>query len=889
MKQGDRVLVGLQTGSLRIYRVNELNEDHDTQSQVNGETHEEQKAKVRPVDLLREEDKFSRKPVQQLAIIKEANILVSLSDNHVSIHDLQSYALQERLERTKGSTLFAVTSNIVKDQSTGIPSIVSKLAVAVKRRVLLWTWQDMELSPDVTEMTLVAAVKSLTWATGTKLIAGMDPGFVMVDIESQDITDINRPGAAGEANGQAGARFGAVNSSGMSYVGMGGWIPKPMATKLSEDQLLLVKDVNTLFTDTDGKALQKRQIPWTYVPEAVAYSYPYLLALQQPSKGLLEVRNPETLSLLQTIALPNAMLLHVPQPNISLAHAGKGFLVASDRCIWRMGALKYESQIEEMVDKSRFDEAISLLNMLEDTLLKDKQGQIRDVLTRQAQFNFDQRHYRKALELFTKAPAPPRRVISLYPKSIAGDLSRLEEREDEESETEQEEKTKEDSSLVESKTTEARSTPSRSMLGMFKADKTDSDTVSVRSSPRKGDNDTTNIKGKITETIHDKPLGMSTSEYVPTIQANPSAEGKDLTIAVNELCSFLVQRRTQISDYLNRDGTLRIPFSGSMNGQADKPLPDFYYLVDHSPDDPDFDWERGLRDAASLVDTTLFRAYILAKPSLIKSLVKLDNFLDPLVVRDKLYEMGRYTELIDFLYQKKHHKEALELLEKFGKHIEKEEESKEVPQTLRGPRRTVAYLQQMPAELVDIILQYVEWPLRTDSTLGMEVFLADTENAETLPRHRVLDFLQHVKQPLAVQYLEHIINELNDLTPDFHQRLIELYLEQLKASPSQPCYIENAKERAHVQEKLQNLLRSSSQYNKNQTFRQLPSDGTYNRPPLFFHPSHPKPSLTQNFGRRCHLPRVPCPRPPRHGPTPPSPLHLRLQPGLPRQSRSLLQ
>ncbi|KAI9690776.1 MAG: Vacuolar morphogenesis protein 6 [Bathelium mastoideum] len=803
---GDRILVGLQSGSLRIYRVNEADGDHPPHDHDDSKAQDSQRVKVRSADLLREEEKFSKRPVQQLAIIKEAGILVSLSDNHVSIHDLQSFALQEHLEKTKGATSFAVTSNIVEDPSTGIPSIVSRLAVAVKRRVVLWSWQDMDLSPDITEMTFAAAIKSMTWASGTKLVAGMDPGFVMVDIESQQINDINRPGAAGEANGQVGTRFGAVNASGMSYVGMGGWIPKPMATKLSEDQLLLAKDVNTLFTDTDGKALAKRQVPWSFVPEAIGYSYPYLLALQQQSKGTLEIRNPDTLSLLQTIALPNAMLLHVPQPNISLAHAGKGFLVASDRCIWRMGALAYESQIEELVEKSRFEEAVSLLNMLEDTLLKDKQGQLREVLIRQAQFSFDRRHYRKALELFTNAPATPERVISLYPKSIAGELSQIEDKEDEESEVEREERAG-NSNLPEDKRSDVRSTPNRSVLGLLKADKTESDAASIRSFPRKGDAETASIRSKVTETVHEKPL-----------------EGKDLKIAVNELCSFLVQRRTQVNDFLNRDGSLKMPLLEPKERQPSQHLPEFHFLVNYSPEDTEVDWEDKLRETASLVDTTLFRAYILAKPSLVGSLVRLDNFLDPLVVRDRLYEMGRYTELIDFLYQKKHHKEALELLEKFGKHLDDDNDEKDVPSTLRGPRRTVAYLQQLSPDLVDIILQYAEWPLQIDSALGMEVFLADTENAETLPRHRVLDFLQHVKQPLAIKYLEHIIYELNDLTPHFHQQLIDLYLEQLKASPGQSAYIEEDKERDHVKEKLQSFLRCSSQYNRSRTLQQLPSE-----------------------------------------------------------------
>jgi len=362
---GDRLLVGLNTGALRIYRVNEHSEVIPPPNDAIGAENDNDtgdQAQPRAVDLLREEEKFSKKPIQQLAIIKEASILVSLSDGYVSIHDLQSYALQERLERTKGATAFGATSNIVKDGVTGIPSIVSRLAVAVKRKIILWCWQDMELNADVVEITLVAAVKSLTWASGTKIVAGTDPGFFMVDVESQEVTDIVRPGARGEAGDQASNRFGAVNSAGMNYMGMGSWVPKPMATKLSENEMLLAKDVNTLFIDCDGKSLQKRQVPWATAPESIGYSYPYMLALMPPAKGALEVRNPDTLSLLQSISLPNANFLHVPQPHISLAHAGKGFLVASDRCIWRMGAMDYDSQIEELMSQNRFDEAISLLD-----------------------------------------------------------------------------------------------------------------------------------------------------------------------------------------------------------------------------------------------------------------------------------------------------------------------------------------------------------------------------------------------------------------------------------------------------------------------------------------------------------------------------------------------
>lgn len=513
---GDRLLVGLNTGCLRIYRVNELNDDladysEDAQTQA-GEAVQSNNA--RPVDLLREEEKFSRRPVQQLAIIKEANILVSLSDNYVSIHDLQTYALQEKLEKTRGATSFAVTSNVVKDQESGIPSLVSRLAVAVKRKIVLWHWQDMELVSQTQDIALPASVKVLTWATGTKLVAGMDPGYSIIDIETNTVTEINKPGTSAEAAGQGGVRFAAVSSSGMGYMGMGSWVPKPMATKLAEGQILLAKDVNTLFVDPDGKALEKRQIPWHTAPEAIGYSYPYLLSLQQTTRGALDVRSPDTLSLLQTISLPNATLLHVPQPNISLAHAGKGFLVSSDRCVWRMGALSYEAQIDQLVTKKRYDEAVSLLGMLEDTLLKDKEGRIREIKMLKAQGLFAQQKYRPALDLFADASAPPERVIALYPKSIAGDLSSIES-----SETSEVEQAVEETDGDGDKTGKVDDaakdayTPQKSMVGKFKAKRQDSDAASIRSVDMNNDGPGGRRQPSRTadEKPADKPLGTSMS------------------------------------------------------------------------------------------------------------------------------------------------------------------------------------------------------------------------------------------------------------------------------------------------------------------------------------------------------------------------------------------
>ena len=413
--------MGLSTGSLRIYRVHEAGDEDPAQDgKQDGEERSTSQAGKKAAELMRELEKFSRYKLEQLAVVKEANILISLSNSQVSFHNLQSYELQETLTKAKGASTFAITSGIVQDSESGIPSIVSKLAIAVKRRLLVWSWHESELETEPQEISLATAIKSLTWATGERLIAGLTSSYVLVDLGTSTVTDIVGPGSIGGAPGQDGGRFGGAGVASMSYLGMSA--PPPLATQLGDGEMLLARDINTLFINHDGASLGRRQIPWAVAPEAVGYSYPYLLALQS-AKGTLEVRNPKTLTLLQKIELPSAHQLHVPQPNVSLAHAGKGFLVMSDRCIWRMKAQNYDSQIQTLVSAGRLDEALSLLDMLEDALLKDKAGSVRDIKMMKAQDLFDRHRFRESIDLFTEIAAPPRRVIGLYPPFIAGHAS----------------------------------------------------------------------------------------------------------------------------------------------------------------------------------------------------------------------------------------------------------------------------------------------------------------------------------------------------------------------------------------------------------------------------------------------------------------------------------
>ena len=792
LAHSDQLLVGLNTGVLRVYRVTPSNEaspnasgnDSASIADVGDAVVSKQDGSIhKSAELLREYEKFSKTKIDQIAVFREANILVSLSGGIVSLYDLASFELSESLSRTKGAACFAAASNVINDEkSGGVNMIVSRLAVAVKRRLLIWEWQDGEMighedSDGPEEITLVSGIKSLTWASDHTIVAGLQGQYYLVNIESKDIKPIIGPGAIGGQETSKAAGYGAGT---MSYIGMGGMIPDPLATELGEKEMLLARDINSLFIDKDGEPIQRRQVPWKTAPEAIGYSYPYLLALQESSRGVLEVRNPTTLTLLQTVSLPEARILQTPNRGVSLAHQGKGFLVASDRVVWRMSSLGYDAQVDELVEHGYLDEAISLLEMVEETLVKDSAGRLRRIKMMKAGMLFRDKKFRDALDLFSEVEATPERVIALFPEVIAGDAAQVAEEPQE----------------IE----EPISPVKPSIKGHRKTDSTASATGSAKGSPMKSSGkksspdssaETASIKAGSTKSI--KQDGMSEPE---------------LKMAVRELQAFLADVRRRLQRFFDADQNVK----DTPDVQTAENHQTLSHLLD-VPDVHDTDLTEKLLDLARLVDTTLFRVYMYATPSLAGSLFRIANFCDPGVVMEKLENTARYSELIDFLYGKRLHRQALEMLQKFGQADSIEETD---PQ-LHGPARTVAYLQNLPPELVDLILEFSKWPLKENPNLGMEVFLADTENAENLPRMKVFAFLEECDHALALRYLEHVIDELNDQNPELHQKLLDLYLERLKESPDE-----------EVQMKFLTLLKSSTMYSPSKILQKLPSnDSTF--------------------------------------------------------------
>ncbi|PNB45964.1 hypothetical protein C1X29_28835, partial [Pseudomonas sp. GW456-12-10-14-LB2] len=81
------------------------------------------------------------------------------------------------------------------------------------------------------------------------------------------------------------------------------------------------------------------------------------------------------------------------------------------------------------------------------------------------------------------------------------------------------------------------------------------------------------------------------------------------------------------------------------DSQPEEYKPPFHNFIQIVGAEGQTDWKAKLLDVAQLVDTTLFRAYMIASPSLAGPLFRLPNFCEPDVVQEKLYETGRYADL----------------------------------------------------------------------------------------------------------------------------------------------------------------------------------------------------------------------------------------------------
>ncbi|RUS79603.1 hypothetical protein EGW08_012628 [Elysia chlorotica] len=354
------LLLGTREGVLLQYKVQRSKNKGDNKFEV---------------QLERSNKSFAKKPITQLAAVPELYILISLSDNVISVHDLTSFNLITCVQKTKGASLFAVDVQN-KQTPTGVePSL--RIGIASKRKIQLFYWHNRDFTELLNDLSVYDIPHALTWCKDS-LCVGFKRDYYMINSKTGNLKELFPVG-----NNQ---RY-------------------PIVTRLFDNRLALGRDAMSILINSEGDPTQKEPINWSDIPQAMEHSLPYLVAILPK---FVEVRTITPKMLIQNITLSDARYIC----------QGDGCLyVASQNTVWRLVVVQYSLQIKQLLKSKEFELALKLAELVEEQA-SEKEKRIRNIKNLYAFDLFCQKRFGDSLSLFAKLGTDPAHVIGLYPNLL---------------------------------------------------------------------------------------------------------------------------------------------------------------------------------------------------------------------------------------------------------------------------------------------------------------------------------------------------------------------------------------------------------------------------------------------------------------------------------------
>ncbi|XP_005090680.1 vam6/Vps39-like protein [Aplysia californica] len=332
------------------------------------------------VQLERSNKSFAKKPITQLAAVPELFILISLSDNVISVHDLTSLTLITCVSKTKGATLFAID---VKKRQTANgdfqPSL--RIGVASKRKIQLFKWERKDFYEILNDLSLYDFPHALSWCRDS-LCVGFKRDYYIINSTTGNLKELFPVGA---------------NQ------------PDPIVTRLHDHRLALGRDHMSILINADGDPTQKEPILWSEIPTAMEHCPPYLIAILPK---YVEVRTIDPKLKIQDLTLPKARLI---------CQGDGSIYVASPNNVWRLAPVPYSIQIRQLLQGKEFELALKLAELSKEPE-SEKEKRIRNIKNLYAFELFCQRRFEESLTLFAKLGTDPSHVIGLYPNLLPQDF-----------------------------------------------------------------------------------------------------------------------------------------------------------------------------------------------------------------------------------------------------------------------------------------------------------------------------------------------------------------------------------------------------------------------------------------------------------------------------------
>ena len=161
-----------------------------------------------------------------------------------------------------------------------------------------------------------------------------------------------------------------------------------------------------------------------------------------------------------------------------------------------------------------------------------------------------------------------------------------------------------------------------------------------------------------------------------------------------------------------------------------------------------------------LIDTALFKIYMLIRPSLVGSLLRLPNRVNHTDAVSLLTKYRKWPELLDFYHQRSLDPVAITLI---------------LDQQM-GSRVLAEYLGRLDENQLPLLFQYASLILNEDQETFLAIFMRDALYGSC---REILQYLSQYPPDLPVRYCTWLIEEKKSLDPVVHQRLLGLYFERM--------------------------------------------------------------------------------------------------------------
>ncbi|KAM4542584.1 vam6/Vps39-like protein isoform 1-T1 [Odontesthes bonariensis] len=354
----DWLLVGTKPGHLLLYRIKK---DAGTNRFE--------------VTLEKSNKNFSKK-IQQLYVVSQYKILVSLLENNIHVHDLLTFQQITVVSKAKGATLFACD---LQQTSSGEERL--RMCVAVKKKLQLYYWKDREFHELQGDFGAPDIPKSMAWCENS-ICVGFKRDYYLIRMDGRgSIKELFPTGKQLE----------------------------PLVAPLADGKVAVGQDDLTVVLNEEGVCTQKCALNWTDIPIAMEHQPPYIIAVLP---RYVEIRTFEPRLLVQSVELQRPRFITSAGPNI--------VYVASNHFVWRLVPVSIASQIRQLLQDKQFELALQLAKMKDDSD-GDKKQQIHHIQNLYAFNLFCQKRFDDSMQVFAKLGTDPTHVIGLYPDLLPAD------------------------------------------------------------------------------------------------------------------------------------------------------------------------------------------------------------------------------------------------------------------------------------------------------------------------------------------------------------------------------------------------------------------------------------------------------------------------------------